>query len=459
MNSRVFQVAKREFITTATTKAFILGAFVVPALMFGIMFVGFKYLLKDEAPAVEGQLALVDRTGTVGFGVAERLKPEAIRARNSDTAREIAAKMQEKGGDLGSMAGASAQSKVQELKVPNIAIETLAPDAEVEREKDALRTPDAAPGDRIALAVVDAGAAMPDSLGNYASFQLFVRADLDDRVVDEIREALVAAVKDARIRAAGLDPVAFGALSDVKAPRTKEVSPQGERTSLGDDRVVVSFGFMAVLMMSVLLGGQSLLTTTVEEKSNRVVEVLLSALSPMELMSGKVLGQLGVGLSVLLVYGTLGGGALVLWGLGYMLGPLSLTSLIVFFLIAYVMIGSLLAAVGSAVNDMREAQSLQTPIMIFMMIPYLLWLPISRDPNGVFATVCSFVPPVNAFVMMLRITSTEPPPVWQVVASAGVGLLGVVAAMWVAAKVFRIGLLMYGKPPNFATLVRWARMA
>lgn len=459
MISKVLHVAKREFVTTATTKAFILGAFVVPALMFGIMFVGFKYLLKDEVPAVEGRLALVDRSGAVSDGVAARLQPEAIRARNRDVGREAAAKMQEKGGDLGAMAGAAAQSKIEEVPVPKLTIVTFADGADVEAEKDSLRTPDAGADDRLALAVIDASAAAPDSLGNYGSFQLFVRADLDDRVVDEIRGALTGAVKEARIRGAGLDPVAFGALSDVEAPRTMEVSPQGERTSLGDDRVVVSFGFMAVLMISVLLGGQSLLTTTVEEKSNRVVEVLLSALSPMELMAGKVLGQLGVGLAVLLVYGTLGGGALVLWGLGYMLGPLSLTGLIVFFLIAYVMIGSLLAAVGSAVNDMREAQSLQTPIMIFMMIPYLLWLPISRDPNGVFATACSFVPPVNAFVMMLRITSTEPPPVWQVAASIAVGLGGVLASMWIAAKVFRIGLLMYGKPPNFATLVRWARMA
>ena len=133
--------------------------------------------------------------------------------------------------------------------------------------------------------------------------------------------------------------------------------------------------------------------------------------------------------------------------------------MIVFFLIAYVTVGALMAAVGSAVNDMREAQSLQGPVMITLIIPYMLWFPISRDPNSLFATIISFLPPVSPFVMMLRITSTEPPPTWQVLLSILVGLAGVYVAVWAAAKIFRIGLLMFGKPPNLITLIRWVRMA
>jgi ABC-2 type transport system permease protein len=216
---------------------------------------------------------------------------------------------------------------------------------------------------------------------------------------------------------------------------------------------------MAVLMISVMIGGQYLLTTTVEEKSSRVVEVLLSALSPMQLMTGKILGQLCVGLTILLIYSSVGGGALILYGLADLIGLVPLIYMIVFFLIAYVTVGALMAAVGSAVNDMREAQSLQGPVMITLIIPYMLWFPISRDPNSLFATIISFLPPVNPFVMMLRITSTEPPPTWQVLLSILVGLLGVYVAVWAAAKVFRIGLLMFGKPPNLVTLVRWVRMA
>jgi ABC-2 type transport system permease protein len=89
----------------------------------------------------------------------------------------------------------------------------------------------------------------------------------------------------------------------------------------------------------------------------------------------------------------------------------------------------------------------------------MLWFPISQDPNSLFATVCSFLPPILPFVMMLRVATTEPPPFWQVALSIAIGVAGVWGAVWAAAKIFRIGLLMFGKPPNFATMIKWIRMA
>jgi ABC-2 type transport system permease protein len=118
-----------------------------------------------------------------------------------------------------------------------------------------------------------------------------------------------------------------------------------------------------------------------------------------------------------------------------------------------------MAAIGAAVNDMREAQTFMTPVMLTMIIPWILWMPISRDPNSTFAVVTSFLPPINTFVMLLRMTSTTPPPLWQVWLSILIGLVSVYAAVWFAAKVFRIGILMFGKPPDFKTLIRWVRMA
>jgi ABC-type Na+ efflux pump permease subunit len=116
-------------------------------------------------------------------------------------------------------------------------------------------------------------------------------------------------------------------------------------------------------------------------------------------------------------------------------------------------------AAGAAVNDMREAQSLMMPMTLLLIAPWVLWMPISRDPDGTLAIVVSFVPPLSSFGMLLRLASPHPPPTWQVLLSIGIGALGVVGAVWFASKVFRIGLLMFGKPPNFATLVRWVRDA
>ena len=116
-------------------------------------------------------------------------------------------------------------------------------------------------------------------------------------------------------------------------------------------------------------------------------------------------------------------------------------------------------SVGAVVNDMREAQSLLMPLMMVLTFPFWVWFPISMTPNSAFAVALSFIPPINSFAMLIRLTSTAPPPWWQAWLSIGVGIGGVLAALWFASKVFKIGLLMYGKPPNFATLVRWARQA
>jgi ABC-2 type transport system permease protein len=97
--------------------------------------------------------------------------------------------------------------------------------------------------------------------------------------------------------------------------------------------------------------------------------------------------------------------------------------------------------------------------MAVLVIPWVLWMPISQNPNSTFAVAMSFVPGVNSFVMMVRLASTTPPPLWQAWLSILVGAASVYGAVWFAAKVFRVGLLMYGKPPNFRTLIRWVRMA
>jgi ABC-type Na+ efflux pump permease subunit len=197
----------------------------------------------------------------------------------------------------------------------------------------------------------------------------------------------------------------------------------------------------------------------VEEKSSRVIEVLLSAISPLQLMTGKILGQLGVGTLLLLVYIGLGLWALLTFAVAGLLDPMLFVYMLIFFVLAYIMIGSIMAAIGAAVNEMREAQTLIMPVTLVVMIPYMLWLPITRNPNSTFSVVVSMLPPVNCFTMMLRLTSSTPPPAWQVWASIALGIGGVFAAVWFASKVFRVGLLMYGKPPSFGTLVRWARMA
>jgi ABC-2 type transport system permease protein len=179
----------------------------------------------------------------------------------------------------------------------------------------------------------------------------------------------------------------------------------------------------------------------------------------MELMTGKILGQMAVGFLILVLYAGLGIAALTSFAMLGLLNPALLIYLLVFYVLAYFTIAAIMAAIGSAVSELRDAQSLMMPVMIFLMVPWLLMVPISRDPNSLLALVLSFIPPISNFVVVLRIASSTPPPTWQALVSILLGVAGVYVALRFAAKVFRIGLLMFGKPPSFGTLIRWARMS
>jgi ABC-2 type transport system permease protein len=168
---------------------------------------------------------------------------------------------------------------------------------------------------------------------------------------------------------------------------------------------------------------------------------------------------MAVGLTILVTYTSIGILGLVSMAMFGLIDPMLLVFLVIFFLITYVIMGSLMAAIGSAVNELREAQSLMTPITLLIMIPWLFAYPISREPNSAFATAVSFVPPMNAFAMLLRLSSTSPPPMWQVWLSILVGIGAACGALWFASRIFRIGLLMHGRPPNVATLLKWVRQA
>jgi ABC-type Na+ efflux pump permease subunit len=293
----------------------------------------------------------------------------------------------------------------------------------------------------------------------HGNYDLFIREKLDDRIIDELRRGVRDSIVEARVDHAGLDRELIDSLTRVGRVRSKTVTAEGEKETNEVLTMLLPGAFMLLLFASVMTSGQSLMTTTVEEKSSRVVEVLLSAVSPMQLMTGKILGQMCVGFVILAVYSGMGVIALVWFALVGMVDLSLLFYLVIFYLIAHFVIASLLAAIGAAVNEMREAQSLMGPVMAVLIIPWVLWMPISRNPDSAFATVTSFLPPVNSFVMMVRLASTSPPPWWQVWLSILIGAISVYGAVWFAAKVFRVGLLMYGKPPNFKTLIKWVRMA
>jgi ABC-2 type transport system permease protein len=444
--SKVWQIAGREFVATVFTKGFIIGLLIVPLLGVVLLTVAPR-IFADSNRTVEGEIAVIDPTGVVlphvRTVISARRSPVAVtemieRARAGDASDMVVSAL-----------GAATRLTLVER----------AADADVEQEKAWLNEPmPAAP--HLALIVVHANAVEPTpGSSNLGSYDLYVPQRLDQRIEIAVQGVMREAIIDARADVRDLNRTELSLIMSVPRVRSTTVGADGERNTVFGINIVIPAAFMGLLIMGVMFAGQGMLTTTVEEKSNRVIEVLLSAVSPMQLMGGKLLGHMGISLIAMSLYLGFGLAALVSFSLFGLLDTKLILYLLIFYLIAFFTIGSLMMAIGAAANEMREAQQLMMPLMLSMMLPWMLWWPIVQNPNSTLAVVVSFVPPINSFGMLLRVASSSPPPAWQVWLSIGLGIAGAFGALWVAAKIFRIGILMFGKPPDMKTLVAWVRAA
>ena len=209
----------------------------------------------------------------------------------------------------------------------------------------------------------------------FGTYDLYVPPGLDERDLDFMHRTARDAIVDARVSAQGQDRARIESLVRVPRQRSTTVGAEDERQTVRGFTFILPAAFTMLLFMGVMTGGQMLLTSMVEEKSSRVVEVLLSAVSPMELMAGKLIGGVYVlsGLAVLTSFSLLG-----------LLDP---------WLILYLAIFFLMLAVGAAVNEMNEAGPLMTPLMLVFMVPWLLWPLVSSNPGSTLTVVVSYLPP------------------------------------------------------------------
>ena len=458
---KILVVAKREFLETVTARGFLFGILLTPAIVVVAVFL-FPRLISQTPPRTDGEIVILDSSGEVASGIRDWLSPEKFLERREAEQRRMKEITTAMGGATAEAAIDSVAKRAAE-GIPRITVTALS-SADIEKEKELLRLPPTKPESgqtaRLALIVIHDESLRPAEAGiSGGSYDLFVRNKLDDRLINEIQTAIMRTLGTTRLRLAGFDPGRISALAQVERSQPRVVMPGGEQQSNRTLNAMLPFVFMMLMAISVLTGASSLMTTTIEEKSNRVVEILLSTVTAMELMTGKILGQMGVGMLILILYTGLGFVALTAFALSGLVDLMLLVYLLVFFVLSYTTAAALMAAVGAAVNDMRDAQSLMGPVMMIFMLPWLLMVPVSSQPNSILATVLSFVPPIGNFVMMMRLSANTPPPVWQAILSILMNAAGAYCALRFAAKVFRIGLLMFGKPPTLGTLIRWARMS
>jgi ABC-2 type transport system permease protein len=448
---RALEVALREFRTTVLTKSFLFGVVILPAIVWGLA-IAMPLLLHEPPRPLVGKVAL----SGADEAMERAFRSEFDRARVSERRERETGRLEAAiSAELPPAVRDQLRKQLERLleePLPEVEVERLAPGADLADPKERVRT-----GDLLALIEIDPAVLTTEIADNHC--ELFLGEGVTRKHFEELREAAQRAVVVARAEAAGVDlEHARRVLAQPAVVTTTVTRAGGEAKDSEITRILVPMAFMLLVWMASWITGNFLLTSTIEEKSSRVIEVLLSAVSPLELLSGKILGQCCVGLVMLAIYGGGGVGAALQFGYAHFVPPEKLAFLLLYFVMAYLMVASTMAAVGSAVNELREAQSLLGPVTLVFMVPLLAWFFISDNPNSAFATAISFVPPMTPFTMILRVTAVESVPTWQIVATTVVGFAGVLGMIWAAAKIFRIGVLSAGKAPSPAELWRWLRM-
>ena len=419
---RIHAIAWREFRYTALTKGFLFGAIILPGIMFAA--IPLLSMLSSKSAPLIGRVVVIDPTNSLAQSLEMSLPMSAQKSLENQDNSTI-----------------SEPFKV-ELTVENISDTTRVEEFRAQLKESSLR----------ALIIVTPSADGPAA-------ELLVPSGASPRHTTILESALREAVTRARVTQANENYDRLSKLMGRSAIETRRVSPEGNESKENAQlRILIPAGFMFLLWIAVFTSGNYLLTSTIEEKSSRVMEVLLSAASPIELLMGKLVGQAGVAGVMLLMYGGVGLAGL---GAAAMLDVVPLQHLLwmlVWFPLAYFTVAAIMVSIGSAVSDLREAQSLIGPAMLALTIPLMLWLPIVESPNGMLATVSSFVPPAAPFVMILRLTAAnEPVPMWQALLAVCVNVLTVAAILWAGARIFRVGVLMQGKPPSPMELLRWIK--
>jgi len=415
---KVLVVAVREFIETVKTKAFLIGSLLMPMLILALTY-GSAWLAKtaEREKLPPRTIGVLDQTGVTFGALAARVREY----NEAYPARPFVVENVPPGPD----ARESLRRRVDRgeiyafLVIPREALAGQSP-CELGRRDAQLSA-----GEAIERIVNDAIVAVR-----------FAQAEpaIDLARVKQLQQKVGLRTVDAR---------------------TLEATGEGEDIA----RFMTPFAFMFLLFMGTLSISQGLLTSLIEEKSSRVIEVLLSAVSPLQLMAGKILGMVAVGVLLLVIWGVAGYASAEYRGMGHLVAPYRVLYLVLYFVPGFLFFAAFLAGVGSVCNTLKEAQGMAFPMTIFTMVPIFLWWRITDSPSSTLSLVLSFFPPTAPFVMILRICADPQTPLWHIVATLGLLWLTVIGMIWLAARVFRIGVLMYGKPPTPRELLHWVRYA
>ena len=246
-----------------------------------------------------------------------------------------------------------------------------------------------------------------------------------------------------------------------------QITKTGEQRKGGEANFLVGFALAGLLIIPSFVYGLEIMRGIIQEKTDRIIEILVSSMSPIQLLSGKIVGIALVGLTQVgawIVMAVLAGGFVAKtaaeagFNIMQFLHPMTFLYFLIFFILAYCTYVCVYAIGGAICNTEKEAQQLIAPISMVMMAPWILMAPIILNPESSLAVGFSLAPVFGPITMFAR-TLVSDPPLWHIGVSVLVSIAWISLCFWITAKIFRVGILSYGKRPTIPELWRWVKVA
>lgn len=305
--------------------------------------------------------------------------------------------------------------------------------------------------------------------------EFFNRGNVGLALESEIRNDIRAAVREEMLHRSNVSDEVRGIFEWRPSLETRKVTTDGEQNVDSESSFFLAYIMGMAIYFAMFGYGALIMNGVMEEKTNRIVEVIVSAAKPMELLIGKVVGIVALGLTQIAIWGVAlmlismvlapalismtGSGAAAGDAAGFELPSISISVWIffaVFYVLGFMIYGGLFAAVGSAADSPQDVQQLSMPLYLPIMIPIFLLAPVSTDPDSTLAVVTSLIPFFSPILMMVRIAVSDV-PLWQSLGSVLLMIGTFLALMWASGKIYRTGILMYGKKVTFMEILRWLR--
>jgi ABC-2 type transport system permease protein len=427
--NKILIVAASEFSTLVRTKAFLLTLMLMPVLMIAAVLL--MRASQGATDTKDRRFAYVDRSGIAG-----PLLQAAAEARNASAAKQ-------------------GIPRFLPVEIPVPADERTGDQLRIDLSDRVRR------GELFAFVEIPADVTNPDVS---REIQYYSDHPSYGALPQWLRATIGQAVLAARFRAASVDPQVVARLTRPTPLTSLGLFERGAQGTIVAGEQVDEFravgvpAIMMVLMYVVIMASApQLLNGVVEEKMSRISEVLIGSVSTFELMMGKLLGAAGTSL---LLAGTYVAGGLVMagiYGYGGAVTPVMVMWFFLFLLMAELLFGAIFIAIGAACTDLKDSQSMMTPVILLVMVPVFLWGAVLKAPDSTLSLVLSLVPTTAPFLMLLRIVLQPGPPGWQILVSVTAMAVTTVAAVWAAGRIFRTGILMQGKSASFAEIIRWVR--